>query len=210
MQTEGMSDTELLERARAGEPACYGVLVTRHHRRLYRAAQRILRNEADAEDAVQEAYVNGFRSLHQFQGRSAVATWLTSIAVNEAFTCVRHRIPCHTLDAPVGGRNLIDFLASPVRDPEKQATSRQLATWISAAVAALPEEYRVVFKLREMEGVNTLEAATRLGISENCLRTRLFRAKTMLRRRLGADWGPARSSRRTSRGAASCADRESL
>ncbi len=169
-----------------------GALVSRHHRRLFRAAQRILRNQADAEDAVQEAYLRSLPRLHHFQGRSAVATWLTRIAVNEAFTHIRRRIPRHSLDAPVAGaRNPVEFLASPAGDPEKQATNRQLANRMGAALAELPEEYRVGFRLREIEGVNTLEAAARLGISESCVKTRLFRAKDLLRRRLGAYCGHA-------------------
>jgi DNA-directed RNA polymerase specialized sigma24 family protein len=113
MQAERMSDTELVEGIRAGETACYGALVDRHHRRLFRAAHRIVRNEADAEDALQEAYLHSFRRLEQFEGRSAVVTWMTRIAINEAFTCVRQRVPWNSLDAPLAGaRNPVDFLAA--------------------------------------------------------------------------------------------------
>jgi RNA polymerase sigma-70 factor (ECF subfamily) len=188
LQAETIPDAELLNRARDGETACYGALLTRHQHRLYRAAQRILRNEADAEDAIQEAYLHSFRRLDQFQGRSAVVTWLTSIAVNEAITCIRRRVACHPLDAPVafgGGRSLVEFLAAPVRDPEQQAIGHELESWIGNAVEALPEEYRTAFRLREVEGLTTGEAAERMGISEGCLKTRLFRARGLLRSRLG-------------------------
>jgi RNA polymerase sigma-70 factor (ECF subfamily) len=192
LQTEGIPDRELLNRARDGETACYGALVTRYHHRLYRAAHKILRNEADAEDAIQQAYLHSFRHLDQFQGRSAVVTWLTRIAVNEAFTCVRRRVPWQSLDAPgpiAGDRNLVEFLAAPVRDPEQQAISRQMENGIRTAIAALPEEYSAVFRLREIEGLNTEEAARRLGITKNCLKTRLFRARSLLRTHLGDRWG---------------------
>ena len=192
MQTEGICDTELLNRARDGETACYGALVTRHHHRLYRAAHKILRNEADAEDAIQEAYLHSFRHLDQFQGRSAVITWLTSIAVNEAFTFVRRRLPWNSLDAPgpvAGDRNLVEFLAAHVRDPEQQAVSREMETGIRTAVAALPQEYCAVFRLREIEGLTTKEAAACLGITKSCLKTRLSRARSLLRTHLGDRWG---------------------
>jgi len=194
LQTEDISDTELLNRARDGETACYGALVTRHHRRLYRAAHRILRNEADTEDAIQEAYLHSFRRLDQFQGRSAVITWLTSIAVNEAFTRIRRRVPWDSLDAPgsvAGDRNLVEFLRARVRDPEQQAISREMEKGIRTAVAALPEELCAVFRLREIEDLTTEEAAARLGITKGCVKTRLFRARSLLRTRLGDRRGRA-------------------
>jgi len=192
VSAEELTDVELLNRARDGETACYGALVDRHHRRLYQAANRILRNEADAEDALQRAYLHSFRHLDQFEGRSAVATWLTRIAVNEAFTTIRRRLPWDSLDAPGpadGDRNLIDFLAAPNRDPEQQVIGHEVENGIRTAVATLPEEYCAVFRLREIEGLTTEEAASRLGITKNCLKTRLFRARSLLRTYLCNRWG---------------------
>jgi RNA polymerase sigma-70 factor, ECF subfamily len=207
MQTEEIPDAELLARVRAGESACYGALVSRHHRRLYSAALRILRNDADAEDAVQEAYLHSFRRLDQFEGRSPVVTWLTRIAMNEAFTCVRRRTSWCSLDTPVAGdgRSPAEFLAAPVRDPEQQAISRESEGRLGAVLAALPEEYQAVFRLREIEGVNTEDAAARLGISESCLKTRLFRAKRLLRKQIDWRQEPAvarRAARRRASGGA--------
>jgi RNA polymerase sigma-70 factor, ECF subfamily len=202
MQTERITDAELLDRVRAGETACYGALANRHHRRLYRIAYRILRNDADAEDALQEAYLHSFRRLDQFEGRSTAITWLTRIALNEAFTCVRRRSPCRSFDTAVAGdRNPIEFLAAPVRDPEQQAIGRQMESRIWTALAALPEEYQAVFRLREIEGANSEEAAARLGISKSCLKTRLFRAKRLLKKGLGVGLKPAIARRRASRSA---------
>jgi len=192
LSAEELTDTELLNRARDGETGCYGALVNRHHQRLYRAANKILRNEADAEDAIQQAYLHSFRHLDQFQGRSAVVTWLTSIAVNEAITRIRRRVPWDSLDAPgplAGDRNLIEFLAAPNRDPEQQAIGQEVENGISTAIAALPEEYCAVFRLREIEGLTTEEAASHLGITKNCLKTRLFRARSLLRTYLCNRWG---------------------
>jgi RNA polymerase sigma-70 factor (ECF subfamily) len=179
-----LPDSELLNRARRGETACYGALLARHHHRLYRTAHRILRNQADAEDAIQQVYLHSFRHLDQFEGRSAVVTWLTKIAVNEAFTCVRRRVPWESLDAPgpaEGDRSLLGLLASRGRDPEQQAIGHEMENHISAAVAALPEEHCAVFRLREIEGLSTGEAAARLGITTSCVKTRLFRARRLLR-----------------------------
>jgi RNA polymerase sigma-70 factor (ECF subfamily) len=189
---EALTDTELLNRARAGEAACYDTLFTRHHHRLYRAANKILRNEADAEDALQQAYLHSFCHLDQFEGRSAVVTWLTSIAVNEAFTRVRRRVPWDSLDAPgpaAGDRNLVEFLTAPGRDPEQQAIGREIEKGIQAAVADLPEQYCAVFVLREVEGLTTREAAAYLGIARSCVKTRLFRARSLLRKYLREHWG---------------------
>lgn len=187
MESDGMADTELLSRARKGETACYGALVARHHRRLYRAAHKILRNEADAEDAIQEAYLHSFRRLHQFEGRSAVATWLIRIAVNEAFTCIRRRVTCDSLDAPGpahGERNLVEFLAAPARNPEQQAIGHEMENRLRDAVATLPATCSEAFRLRAIEGLTNEETAARLGISKNCLKTRLFRARGLLRTHL--------------------------
>ena len=192
MSAEELTDTELVNRARDGETGFYGALINRHHRRLYRAANKILRNEADAEDAIQQAYLHSFRHLDQFQGRSAVVTWLTSIAVNEAITRIRRRVPWDSLDAPgpvAGDRNLIEFLAAPDRDPEQLAIGQEVENGIGTAIAALPEEYCAVFRLREIEGLSTEEAASHLGITKNCVKTRLFRARSLLRTYLCNRWG---------------------
>jgi RNA polymerase sigma-70 factor, ECF subfamily len=185
MEIEAISDAELLERARTGETGSYGTLVRRHHRRLYGLAYRILRNEADAEDALQEAYLHSYCRLHQFEGRSPVVAWLTSIAANEAITCVRRRKPWQSLDTSADGvTSLAEILAAPARDPEQQVIDRQMEARIKAAVAALPVKIGQVCWLRTIEGVSTQQAATRLGISEGCVKTRLFRAKAMLREQL--------------------------
>jgi RNA polymerase sigma-70 factor (ECF subfamily) len=192
LPAEVLPDTELLNRAREGESASYGALLARHHHRLYRAALKILRNEADAEDATQQAFLHSFRHLDQFQGRSPVGAWLASIAVNEAFTFVRRRVPSDSLDAPDPNdarRSLLDVLPAPVRDPEQQAIGREMESGIRNAVAALPEEHCAVFQLREIEGLTTGEAAERLGITRSCVKTRLFRARGLLRAYLSNRWG---------------------
>ena len=188
-----LTDPELLNRARDGEAACYGTLVARHHHRLYHTAHKILRNEADAEDAMQQAYLHSFRHLDQFQGRSAVATWLTRITLNEALTCIRRRAPWDSLDAAGSSGaegNPVDVLVAPVRDPEQQAISREIGSHIHTAMAALPEQYCAVFVLREIEELSTEETAARLGIAKSCVKSRLFRARNLLRTNLVNRWTP--------------------
>jgi RNA polymerase sigma-70 factor (ECF subfamily) len=193
MPSEEIPDTELLNRVYAGDTACYGELIGRHHGRLYRVAQRVLRNEADAEDALQEAYLHSFCHLKQFEGRSTVLSWLTRIAQNEAFTQIRKRPPCRSLEESLSGQSeVVRSVATPDRDPEQQAINRQLEEHLAAAVASLPKEYQEVFSLREIEGANTGEAAARLEISESCLKIRLFRAKKLLRDRLSHSRGGIR------------------
>ena len=201
MKTEGITDRELLNRARDGETACYGMLVDRHHHRLFCVAHKILRNDAESEDATQEAYLHSFRHLDQFRGRSEVITWLTSIAINEAFTRIRRRSPWDSLDAPgssAGDRKLIEFLATPLRDPEQQAISHETENGIRTEVAELPPEYCAVFSLREIEGLTTEDTAARLGITKSCVKTRLCRARILLRHRLANSWGAGINASRDS------------
>lgn len=178
------SDEHLVERVRAGETGLYGVLMVRHNRRLHSVAARILQSEADAEDAVQEAHLHVLARLDQFAGRSSFLTWLTRIVMNEALMRRRARKPSVTLDVPPanGGANVV--LISGARDPEQEALQEETRRLLRSALRALPEKYRVVFSMREVDEVDVDTVALRLGISHECVKTRLHRAKTLLRRRL--------------------------
>jgi RNA polymerase sigma-70 factor (ECF subfamily) len=185
-----LSDEEVVARVRAGEAALFEILMRRHNRQLYRAARAILRDAAEAEDVMQQAYVNGFLHLGQFSGRARFATWLTRIAVHEALARRRRRASegqSMTANAEPAQ------IAAPLPDPERQAHSEELRRLLEAAVDALPLRYRCVFVLREVEGLATAEVAACLGVSEDVVKTRLHRAKGMLReglyRAVGAE-GP--------------------
>ncbi len=179
-----VSDEHLIERVRRGETAIYGILMNRHSRRLHSVANRILQSPTEAEDAVQEAHLHVLARLDQFAGRSSFLTWLTRIVMNEALMRRRARRPSVGLDGPsaTGGANIV--LISNSRDPEQEALQEEQSRVLRSALKALPEKYRVVFCMREVDEIDVHTVAARLGLSHECVKTRLHRAKFLLRRRL--------------------------
>jgi RNA polymerase sigma-70 factor (ECF subfamily) len=172
---EGLSDEEVVRRVEAGEPALFEILMRRHNRRLFRVARSIVRDEAEAEDVVQQAYVNAFAHLGQFGGAARFATWLTRIAAHEALARLRRR-----------GRYLEmadaeDALEAAGPTPERQAFDGELRRALEASLDSLPPMYRSVFVLREAEGLSTSEVAECLDVSEDVVKTRLHRARALLR-----------------------------
>jgi RNA polymerase sigma-70 factor, ECF subfamily len=158
-----LTDEEVVVRVRAGDTQMFEILMRRYNQRLYRATRAILRNDVDAEDAVQQAYLNAYRHLAQFEGRARFSTWLTRIAVYEALARRRR-----SRDKPVGSgdEEHVDNVASTTPDPERQAYVGELGALLEAALAALPDGYRSVFMLREVDGLNTAETAQQLRLSE--------------------------------------------
>jgi RNA polymerase sigma-70 factor (ECF subfamily) len=187
--TPTTTDEHLVERVRAGEVALYGVLMRRHSRRLHSVAARILESETDAEDAVQEAHLHVLARLDQFAGRSSFLTWLTRIVMNEALMRRRARRPSVNIDVPAanGGPNVV--LISGARDPEQEVLQEEMRRILHSALGALPEKYRSVFRMREVDEVDADTVAHKLGISHECVKTRLHRAKVLLRTRLRSRMG---------------------
>ena len=179
-----LPDEAIVERVLAGQTALFEVLMRRHNERLYRAARAIVRDEREAEDVMQQAYVDAYVHLRQFDGRAAFATWLTRIAVNEAIARARLRGRYQPLDtddiASLGG----DMRVHAPADPERQAFARELGSLLESAVDALPDGQREVFVLRQIEGLSTAETAASLGATEDVVKTRLSRARAALRRDL--------------------------
>jgi RNA polymerase sigma-70 factor (ECF subfamily) len=167
---------------RAGETGLFEVVMRRYNQRLYRVARAILRDDVEAEDVTQQAYVNAYRHLDQFAGRAMFSTWLTRIAVHEALARARRR---GRFDKPEAvddrDRNAVDALTSPGPDPERQAFTGELRALIESAIEALPEHYRAVFVMRDVEGMSTAESADCLDITEETAKTRLHRARRLLR-----------------------------
>jgi RNA polymerase sigma-70 factor (ECF subfamily) len=186
------SDAELIERACAGESAQYGVLVARYHRRLYCVALRILKDEADAEDALQDAYILAFTRLAQFAGRSSFFTWMSRITINEAFTRIRLRRRSQRLATALEVPDAVERLYQGVRTPEQQAIHTQFSEVLDTSVRSLPPRYRTVFVVREVQEMSTFEAAAVLGISEECVKTRLHRARELLKTRMARRTRPWR------------------
>jgi RNA polymerase sigma-70 factor (ECF subfamily) len=180
-----VSDEEVVARVRDGELPLFELLMRRYNQRLYRVARAILRDEQEAEDVMQHAYVAAFAHLAQFEGRARFSTWLTRIAVHEALARVRRRGRLTRLDASgEAGRWTAGLPVDGHPDPEQQAQAAELRVLLEAAIDALPEAYRAAFVLREAEGLDTAEVAECLEISEAAVRTRLHRARALLRRRI--------------------------
>jgi RNA polymerase sigma-70 factor (ECF subfamily) len=190
-----LSDEEVVQRVREGDAPLFEVLMRRHNQRLYRVARSVVKDEDEAEDVVQQAYLNAFTHLRQFEARSKFTTWMTRITLNEAFA--RRR----TLDrsfglADQGPRHRRDSTPMDVPtpaggDPERQAYAGELRRALEEAVDALPQDYRTVFILREVEGLSTLETGDSVGLSEDAVKTRLHRARAMIRRSLTGRLGDA-------------------
>jgi RNA polymerase sigma-70 factor (ECF subfamily) len=186
---EALSDEDVVRRVRAGEGALFELLMRRYNQRLYRVARSIVRNEAEAEDVMQQAYVNAYTHLAQFAGRAKFSTWLTRIAVHEALARLRRRERLTEIDSMSDHDDARGALTSAALDPEQQAITGELRTALEASLDSIPEMYRTVFILREVEGLSTAEAAECLESSEDVVKTRLHRSKVLLRRELLARAG---------------------
>lgn len=178
-----LSDEEVVARVLAGDTALYEIIVRRYNQRLYRVVRGILRDDAEAEDVMQDAYVRAFEHLGQFAGRAQFRTWLTRIAVHEALARAerarRFVRPSHTEEFD---GDVMDLFASRQRSPEQQATDSELRTMIENAVASLPDLYRSVFMLRDVENLSIDEVANILDLSESTVKVRLHRARRALRK----------------------------
>lgn len=182
MTADGISDEDVVRRVLSGETSLYEILMRRYNQRLYRVALSILGDHAEAEDVMQDAYVRAYRKLDSFAGEAKFSTWLTKIAVYEALSRLRRRGRSEDLDSIAeakGSERMIGM--REVRDPEQQAYDRELRLVLERAIASLPDAYRSVFVLRVVEGMNTAEAAECLGLTPHTVKTRLHRARLLLR-----------------------------
>ena len=180
----GLHDSELLARIRAGESALFEQLMRRYNRSLYRAVRAILADENEVEDTMQQAYVSAFTHLEQFAGRAQFSTWLMQIAINEARGRRRARSVRQRLRER--WRTLGLSLRASATLPDALADRQQSRHRLERAIELLPQKYREAFVLREIEEYETRDAAKVLGVSEDSVKTRLSRAKSMLRHTLGA------------------------
>jgi RNA polymerase sigma-70 factor, ECF subfamily len=190
----GTADAELVRRARERDEVAIRAILQSNNRRLYRLARGILRNDSEAEDVVQETYLRAFTHLEDFRGESTLATWLGRIAINEALGRLRRQrpgvewtsLPPGTLEAQV-----IQFpLSATSEDPEKSMAQREIQHVVEHAIDELPEAFRIVFITRVIEGMNVEETAEILGLKPETVKTRLHRARTMLRDNVEKKIGP--------------------
>ena len=176
-----ISDEEVVRRVAGGERELFELLLRRYNQRVYRAVRAVLRNPDDIEDVMQQAYVSAYRHLHQFEGRASFSTWMIRIAIREASARNRKTLSHLQLVPELDGETIMNDVREPSPDPEERAVTTDLMQHVEAEVAALPETYRSVLLLREVEGLSTEETAECLEISTDVVKTRLHRARTMLR-----------------------------
>jgi RNA polymerase sigma-70 factor (ECF subfamily) len=181
-----LSDEQIVERVRGGDTESFAVLLRRYNQRVYRTARSVLGSDAEAEEVAQEAWVRAFDHLDQFSGHGRFAMWVTRIALHEAWSSARRK----ARGAPDGKAFDTAVTKAPSDDPERAACDREIHGLIQEAVDALPEKYRLVFMLRDVDGLSTAEVAGSLNISRPAVKVRLHRARSLLRQRLLARAGP--------------------
>jgi RNA polymerase sigma-70 factor (ECF subfamily) len=177
-----LTDEEIVARVRAGETQLFELIIRRHNQRIYRAARAILRDDAEAEDVMQDAYVRAYAHLHEFEGRAHFSTWLTRIAVHEALARLRRRRRFQPIDA--GSQETQSMPTAPRSTPEQQASDGEIRTVVEKAIDSLPDDFRSVFVLRAVEEMSGAETAECLGIPEETVKTRLHRARARLQETL--------------------------
>jgi RNA polymerase sigma-70 factor, ECF subfamily len=185
-------DVTLVRRALAREPGAFRAIMTANNQRLYRLARSIVRNDSEAEDVLQDAYLHAFARLDSFRGESALATWLSRIVINEALGRLRKARRAAALpESALPQATIIPFpLHAGSSDPEKSMAQRQILELVERAMDALPEIFRTVFVARAVEGLSAEETAELLGLKPETVKTRLFRARKLLRERLDEELGP--------------------
>ena len=189
MATEQRDEKALIARVLNGEKELFHELIRPYERMVYMTVFSIVKNETDAEDGAQDAIVNAYRHLSKFRGEAKFSTWLTTIAVNEGRQKLRRqkRAKEDSLDEPIAGEEE-EFTPAPLTDwkeiPLEALERKALREALRNAVAELPDIYRQIFTLRDIEELNVAETAAALGINENMVKVRLHRARMMLQKSL--------------------------
>jgi RNA polymerase sigma-70 factor, ECF subfamily len=193
-----LTELELAERCRARDREAVRAVVTANNQRLFRTAWSILKDRGEAEEAVQSAYVSAFASLDKFEGRSSLSTWLTRIVVNEALGRLRAQKRRRDQLEAAGVAVIQDYREALMRGseagpPDVAVAREQMRVLLEQAVAALPESFRTVFVLREVEGLTGEETADVLDLPVATVKTRLHRARGKLQQILAPQIGTALS-----------------
>jgi len=178
---ERPTDTELIGGILAGDMRALETLMRLHNRMLYRTARAILRDDAEAQDVVQEAYLRAYKALAGFRGDAKLSTWLVRITANEALMRRRRRTPTGVEDSSC------ETVADEAADPEAHAQRSEMRRLLQSRIDALPDDYRTVFVLRGVEELSVQDTAAALALPEATVRTRFFRARGLLRTALAGD-----------------------
>lgn len=192
-QTDASGEGDLVRRAASGDAEAVRQIVKTHNQRLYRLVRAVVRNNSEAEDVLQEAYLRAFTGLHAFRGTASLSTWLSRIALNTALMRLRARRR-KKRTAPLfdaGTAQVISFpLVSSTDDPERIMAQRQLLHLVEEATDALPEAFRLVFVARVIEGLSVEETAALFDLPTATVKTRLHRARKLIRARIEERIGP--------------------
>ena len=187
------SDSALARRIADGDLSAFQTIMRRHNRMLYRIARSIVRDDAEAEDCLQSAYLLAYRSIAAFAGHAKLSTWLARIVINEALGRRRRAarqgvvIPLEHATEPEYLASASPMLVAAAPEPETEAMRHELGSLIERRIDALPEAFRTVFVLRALEELSVEETATLLDIPEATVRTRFFRARSLLREALARE-----------------------
>ncbi len=190
-------DAQLVERLAHGNHAAFEALMRRHNGRLFRVARAILRDDSEAEDALQEAYLDAYRHIADFRGDARVSTWLTRIVVNRALMRMRSQkrdrvlVPFHRAPTPEGDVPDIDPVDERAESADDAAIRAELRRMVERRLDELPVAFRTVFVMRDIEEMSVQETAECLSIPTATVRTRLFRARALMRDALTRDLGVA-------------------
>lgn len=188
-----LSDTELAEQIGLGDARALELMMRRHNRLLFRTARSILRDEAEAEDCVQETYLKAFRTMGSFRGESKLSTWLTRIVINSALAKMRKtkreqdNVPLDNVLEMDGRIYGAEALAAATEQPDRAAMREQTRRLLERHIDRLPTAFRTVFVLRALEELSVEETAASLDIPAATVRTRFFRARSLLREALSSD-----------------------
>ncbi|KRG84350.1 RNA polymerase sigma factor [Stenotrophomonas daejeonensis] len=189
------SDAELVSRAASGDGAAFASIMRRHNRMLFRTARSIVKDDAEAEDVVQEAYLFAWRALGRYRAESKLSTWLVRIAANEALARRRRKsaqiIPLEAVMAHADPDTLAFLADESGREPEQLTMRMQMRKLMEERIDLLPDAFRTVFILRAVEEMSAEEVARALQIPEATVRTRLFRARSLLREGLAREMDQA-------------------
>jgi RNA polymerase sigma-70 factor, ECF subfamily len=191
---DDLDEGALIARALERDQAAVATITTRYNRRLFRVARSILRDDEDAEDALQSAYLRAFTNLQTFRREASLGTWLTRIVMNEALGLKRKRRSSATLERQpenAAGSTVIPFPGARDIDPERSMAQRQITALLEQAIDDLPESFRTVLVLRLLEGMSVEETAEALRITPETVKTRLHRARDRLRQAIERQVGPA-------------------
>jgi len=188
LEQSSWSDEEIMDRVLGGQTELYELLMRRHNQKLYRAVRAVLRDDSEAEDVMQEAYVRAFQNLGRFERRASFSTWVTRIGVNEALARLksRQRTEMDYLEECVLEGNAV---GATTKNPETARADSEARELLEEAILRLPLDYRTVVMMRDVEEMTTAETAAALEVTEQLVKVRLHRARAMLRRELYARVG---------------------